>query len=504
MACLILAATAVAAEPNEPNEGAATNRAAVITCKDMIDMGLSESIERRTDIARAYGCQYLIYEIDTLGGDLRAAYAIWEYFMHEVNPEVHTVAYISKKAISAGALISVACEDIIMKTNTRIGDCSPIILGGKLEGTEREKIESDIRAAFGTSAVAHNYPEALLNAMVTQQIEVYKVKNLKTDKYEFFDGAYLPKDANEYELENKKLVVGSDRLLTIKASEAFDYGIARAVVKNREEVIEFLAERDGVTFSGPPIVLKPNWSEQMVRWINSPAVMGILVMLALLGVYIELNTPGVGLPGLVAVICFAVIIGSKYLTGLANWVEVALFVMGVLLLAIEIFVIPGFGVVGFLGIVCILGGLFGMLVRNPPDKLPWPQTPFDWHALSSGVLGLSFGILGFIFLAWLLAKYLPRLETLSGLVLLPTAAKRGDEFEISMTRPPESERGAASIGDLGEVVSILRPAGRVRFGDSVVDCVAEGDFLDEGTKVRIIEIHGNRVVVKRSEDKSEG
>jgi membrane-bound serine protease (ClpP class) len=317
---LLFVAAALTVEPNDFEEDLPPAKTAVITCHDMVDDGLYKSIRRRTQNALDQGCGYLIYEIDTFGGDLLAAYNIWEYFMHEINSQAETVAYISKKAISAGALISVACEDIIMKENTRIGDCAPILLGGKLEGTEREKIESDTRAAFSSSAEANNYPEVLLKAMVTQQIEVYEVENLRTGEDEFFESVHLPKDPNEYDIENKVLIVGEDRLLTVTASEALEYGIARAVVKNRGGALEFLAERDGVRFESGPTVLKPNWSEQMVRWLNSPAVMGILVLLALLGVYIEFNTPGVGLPGLVAVVCFAIIIGSKYLVGLANWV----------------------------------------------------------------------------------------------------------------------------------------------------------------------------------------
>jgi membrane-bound serine protease (ClpP class) len=234
-----------------------------------------------------------------------------------------------------------------MLENTTIGDCAPMQLGTKLEGVEREKAESFIRAVFMRAAEANGYPAALLKAMVSMQVEVYRVKNLQTGEYEFFETDKLPKDPNKYNLDDKELIVKNDELLTLTASQSFEYGIARAQVETIGGVFEFLAERDGVTFAGEPMVLKTNWSEEMVRWLNSPAVMAVLVMLAMLGVYIEFNTPGVGLPGLVAAICFAIIIGSKYLVGMANWVEVALFFIGVLLLMVEIFVLPGFGIAGF-------------------------------------------------------------------------------------------------------------------------------------------------------------
>ncbi|MHC4655906.1 MAG: NfeD family protein [Planctomycetota bacterium] len=475
-------------------------KAAVIICTDMIDEGLFESIKRRTQFALDEGAEYLIYEISTLGGLVSAADDISKYFL-DASKKAHTVAYITTEAISAGAMISVHCQDIIMRENATIGDCAPITIvpSQKLEVTEREKAESFIRAAFDRAAEANGYPQALLRAMVTMQIEVYRIKNIRSGEYEFFEGTQIPRDANEYDVANKKLIVKDNELFTRTASEAFEYGIARAVVKNRAGALEFLAERDGVTFAGEPMVLKPLWSEEMVRWLNSPAVMGVLVMLALLGVYVEFNTPGVGLPGLVAAICVAIIIGSKHFHGLANWLEVALFLVGVLLLMVEIFILPGFGIAGFLGITFILAGLFGMLVKNTPDELPWPQDAIAWNDFTWGVLSLTGGFIGFVVLAWLLAKYLPKMQFLSGIILVPSVAKQGSEFEVSMTTLPESKTISVNVGELGEVVSRLRPTGKAKFGDAIVDVVAEGEFLETGTSVEIIEIHGNRVVVKAVE-----
>jgi membrane-bound serine protease (ClpP class) len=493
---LLFAVSARSTEPNAIQMDRAAAKAAVITCKGMIDDGLFKSIKRRTQSALDGGANYLIYEIGTYGGLVESADDISKYLILEVGKKVRTVAYITSEAISAGALVSVSCRDIIMRENTTIGDCAPIAIGGKLEGVEREKAESFVRAAFMRAAEANGYPAVLLKAMVSMQTEVYRVKNSESGGYEFFESDKLPTDPNKYELAKKELVVRNDELLTLTASKAHEYGIARAQVKDLAGALEFLAKRDGVSFVGGPMKLPTNWSEEMVRWLNSPAVMAVLVMLALLGVYVEFNTPGVGLPGLVAVVCFALIIGSKYLVGLANWVEVALFVVGILLLVLEIFVLPGFGVAGVLGIIAILAGMFGMLVRNPPNRLPWPQSDLDWRLFTYNVLGLSVGFVGFIVLVWLLGRYLPKMQFLSGLILVPTAAKQGGGVEVSMTTLPDSKAKGVSVGDIGEAVSTLRPAGKARFGDAIVDVVAEGAFLEKDAKVRIIEIHGSRVVVK--------
>jgi membrane-bound serine protease (ClpP class) len=479
-------------DAQEPNKV----KAAVIVCKGLIDDGLYKSIKRRTQLALDGGADYLIYQIETYGGFLESGDSISKYFILEIGDKTHTVAYITTEAISAGAMIAVSCKDIIMKANTTIGDCAPIQIGAKLEGVEREKAESFVRVTFERAAEANKYPKPLLKAMVSVGTEVYRVKNIKTGEYEFYETEQLPEDEKKYDLKNKELIVKEDELLTLTAAKAAEYGIARAVVKDINEAMEFLAKRDGVEFAGSPEVLETNWSEDMVRWLNSPAVLGILVMLALLGVYVELNTPGVGLPGLVAVICFAIIIGSKFLIGMANWVEVALFIVGILLLLIEIFLIPGFGVAGITGILCIMIGLFGMLIKNPPDRLPWPQTEFDWQWLLHSVLAISLGFAGFVVCAALLAKYMHKMPYLQTMVLLPGVAKKGTEVEISMTTTPEGEQQGVKVGDVGETTSRLRPAGKAKFGQAVVDVVAEGEFIDKGIKVKITEIHGNRVVVR--------
>ncbi len=470
--------------------------AAVIVCKGMIDDGLYNSIKRRTELALSEGAEYLIYEIETYGGFLESGDNISKYFILDIGDRAHTVAYVNKEAISAGAMIAVSCKDIIMRENTTIGDCAPIQMGGTLEGVEREKIESFVRATFERAAEANNYPKALLKAMVSIQTEVYRVKNIETGEYEFFETKQLPTDANEYYLEDKELIVGDDELLTLTASRAAEYGVARAVVKNVEGALDFLETRDEVEFLRPAAVLKTNWSEDMVRWLNSPTVMGILVMVALLALYVEFHTPGVGLAGLVAVICLAIIIGSKYLIGMANWVEVALFIVGIVLLLVEILVIPGFGIIGFTGIVCIIVGLFGMLIKNPPDRFPWPQSDFDWQLFTYSVISISLGFMGFLILATLLAKYMPKMSYLSGMILLPAAAKKGTEMEVNLTMPPEGRQVIIKTGQKGEAMSRLRPAGKARFGEAVVDVVAEGAFIDKGAGVEIIEVRGNRVVVR--------
>jgi membrane-bound serine protease (ClpP class) len=465
-------------------------QAAVIVCKGTIDNGLYKSIKRRTQIALNGGVDYLIYEIETYGGEVAAADDISKYFILDIAGRAHTVAYVNTEAISAGSMISVSCKDIIMRENTTIGDCAPITLGGKLEGVEREKIESFVRATFARAAEANKYPQALLKAMVTVGTEVYRVLNTATGQWEYFETEQLPKDANTYDIEDKERIVSSKELLTLTASKAQEYGIARAVVKDVNGALSFLEKRDGVEFSGPPVTLRTNWSEEMVRWLNSPAVMGVLVAIAMLGLYIEFQTPGVWLPGLAAVLCFVLIVGSKYLTGMANWLEIAVFITGLILLAVEVFILPGFVIAGVLGLLCIFAGMFGMLIKNPPNKIPWPESQIDWQLFNNGVLGLFLGIAGFVVLAWLFSKYLHKIPIAKKLILASPAETDAVQYGMS------SEKPLVEIAQKGITLSQLRPSGIAQFGRERVNVVSRGEFIDENKEVIVESIEGNNIVVK--------
>jgi membrane-bound serine protease (ClpP class) len=496
-----LQSAAWAVEANEPNRQVPEVKAAVIPCTGEIDQALLDSIERRSEIALAAGAKYLIYQIETYGGRVDSADSISKYFMHTVGRRARTIAYVSTEAISAGSLISVSCNDIIMRENTKIGDCAPITMGEKLEGVEREKAESFIRAIFRTAAEANGYPMPLLEAMVSVQLEAWRFKNVKSGQWEYFGGDNRPKDANLYDVSSAERINDANSLLTLTASQAREYGVARAVVQDVNGVLSFLEKRDGVRISRPPMALNILWSERMVSWLNSPAVMGILVALALLGVYMELSAPGLSLPGLVAVICFVIIVFSKYMTGLANWVEIILVLAGVVLLLVEFFILPGFGVAGVLGVVFVLVGVFGMLLRNPPGQVPWPTNASDWGSMRQGVYGLAMGLGGFIVGVAILSRYLPRIKFLSGLILAPTPMPAGSiEAGPSETRPPESREPELDVGRVGVALTKLRPSGKARFGDAVVDVVATAEFLEEGAHVQVVEIHGNRVVVRSTDN----
>ncbi len=479
----------LAAAPSD-SASASSKQLCIISCKGMIDDGLYQSIRRRADIALAVGADYLVLDIGTYGGLVQSADDISKFLIHEVSPKAHTVAYVSTEAISAGAMVSVACRDIIMKTNTTIGCSAPITLGQELEGTEREKAESFVRATFSRAAQANGYPEPLLKAMVSVPIEVWQIKNKKTGQWEFFEGDQLPADPNShYDMAGKKLINSKEELLTLTDQKAKEYGIAMAVVNGLDEAASFIEQRDGVVFERPFMLLDTNWSEELVRWLNSPVIMGILFMGLMLGFYVEINTPGLGAAGLTALACLALIVGSKYLVGMANWVEIVILVAGILMLLLEIFVIPGFGFVGVFGIVFIAAGLFGTLIRNAPDELPWPRGPQAWDLFVQGASGMILGVIGAVIAGMVITRYLPESRLFRGLVLKPA----GGLIEDTHLSPAST---TTLVGSRGQTLTDLRPAGTARFDDKVLDVVSRGEYIAKGSEVEIIEVFGNRIVVK--------
>ena len=332
--------------------------------------------------------------------------------------------------------------------------------------------------------------------MVTVGLEVWQLKNLSDGQYEYFRSDEIPTDPFKYDLPGKKLIVKADELLTMDAEEAHQYGFARAVVDDREGALKFLEERDEVTYPRPVVEVHTNWSEEMVRWISSPTVAGLLLMVALIGIYAELNSPGVGLPGAVAVVALVILFGSKFVIGMANWWEIAVFVMGIFLIAAEIFVIPGFGVPGIAGILMVMFALGAMMVGNPPDEFPMPHTEQQWQLFESHLLWTVLAVIAFVFFACLLARFFPNLPLANRLILKPSVQAASSAVQF-IAEPVEQAQ--IKIGDRGRSTSVLRPAGNAFIHNQPVQVVARGEFIDADSEIEVVAMEGNSIVVMRVE-----
>jgi len=203
-----------------------------------------------------------------------------------------------------------------------------------------------------------------------------------------------------------------------------------------------------------------------------------------------MSTPGFGVPGTVALVAFGILFAAPFLAGRPEVLPPILFFAGLVLLSIEVFVTPGFGLLGVGGILLLLVSF--VLAFQGGMGIPTPQSPpFQWNQLLRSLIALAVVLVVFSAMAWFLARFLPHVPVLGRLVLRPSTVSDG-----SSRGAADQALGTVQVGEEGVAESTLRPAGKAKFGARLVDVVAEGDFLDAGTRIRVIEVHGNRVVVK--------
>ena len=473
----------------------------VLPIREEITSKTYDALKRKLLTCRDKGAELVIVDMDTWGGEVHAALDIARALKADF-ADFRKVCYARTRAVSAGALIALACDEIVMTPVGKLGDCAPIMLGTKLEGVRREKIETVLRTEFEESAELHGYSKALAMSMVSHDLEVWLVRSKKTRELRYgLSGEYrgkteIPPGLSEIKSNPKgqwvllEVVVREGELLTMNPGKAKKYGFAKALIKAPQaDPLAGLLEHYNVT--APPRVFEDNWSELLVEFLTSAPVAGLLLFLGILCFYVEMHTPGFGVAGSVAIACFALLLGSRYLTGLAQWWEIAIFILGLVLLAVEIFVTPGFGVLGASGILCCVVALLAMVIPNAPDKLPIPTTEIGWEVFRSGLVALMIGFLAAVAAAVVLAKYLPEVPVANRLILAPRGQAEpgvGPDVQGSSVQ-------LIAVGQTGVVAAICRPVGQVRFKDKLADAVAEGDFIPAGTKVKVIKNEGNRIVV---------
>ena len=481
-------------------------RAYVIPIRAGITPAMYDVVKRKVLLCKGAGAQMVIFDMDTLGGGSDSMGKIADLITDDLE-DVFTVAYVNPQAISAGAIISLACDEIVMAPSAKIGDAMPILMspqGGLVEMSKevRAKIESYARAAVRLLAERNGYNTALCEAMITVSIEIWLIRNRDTGELKMVEPrdwrtrvSDLPgqkanprepgQDKPQKQWQYVESIDQDDTLVTLTTREASFVGISAHTFESMDEL------KAHYNITGKPKVLEDSAVEGVVRFLTSPQVAFLLMFVGMISIYTEMHSPGFGVAGIIAIICFAILFGSRYLTGLAvNW-EIALFVVGLILLAVEIFVIPGFGVAGVTGILCCVVSLLAIFIANAPDKLPLPKTELDWGMLSSGVLTLSLAFVTSTILAAVLAKYLRRLPVANRLILAPAEAYEGS---------PASELSPITrvqVGDVGVLETPCRPVGAARFSGELIDAATEGEFLPPGTKVRVIRNEGNRLIVEK-------
>jgi membrane-bound serine protease (ClpP class) len=367
---------------------------------------------------------------------------------------------------------------MFMRPGTTIGDVAPLINtneGPKMLG---EKHQSPLRAKFRTLASRNGYPEILTESMVTEEIAVFEVTLPDTVMYlDSARAADLDPEIKE-KIVSKKLVVRADELLTMTNDEALRYGFSKMTVSSLSDMLRELGCENAEV-----ITVGKNWSEGFVSLIAMLAP--ILMMIGFSCLYIEMRSPGFGIPGIVCIVCLALVFFGQHMVGLASYTELLLLTTGAILLAVEVFVLPGFGIAGISGLVLMM---IGMVLSFQNFVIPNPEFPWQAGILRANILRLSLSIIGAIVLILVFFRYF--FERLGKVVKGPYLATTlgGAQSDEGMTFVPK-------IGDKGIASTPLRPAGKVVIDKNLCDVVTDGQFIDGGTAVVVTQIQGNRIVV---------
>jgi len=458
-----------------------------------LDVGTLGLLERACDHAEAEGHEALILDLDTPGGEIELMWQLSRRLDRASEDGLLTTAWIHDRATSAGSLMALSCERVYMSPTSTIGSAAPVTPGPAgiapvpEEGGVREKVTSLLRSQFRAVAERHGRPPALAEAMVDDSVEVREVRH---------EGELKVIDATEWgdlrmsgeDVELVRTLVREGELLNATGTEAVGLGLADGVAASLEEVI------DRIGLSGQTVVsLKRSASEDTLAWLTMMSP--ILLMAGLWLGYTELKQPGFGVPGIGAVICFAVVLTGHWFVGLADIPHIVLVGVGLALLVVELFVMPGTIWVGLIGGVCMVLGLITAQVG--------PGFTFD-DPLARGMAldaSLNFMVMSTVAMAGVvvLSKYLPNTPVLRHAVTGPTYEGTGFGEAV-----PESTVEVA-VGDRGVAITDLRPVGKVtleRGGSQDLEARAAGAALEAGTHIVVVETSLGRVVVEREGDQA--
>jgi membrane-bound serine protease (ClpP class) len=440
----------------------------VIPIKGQIERALVYAVRRGVQAAERAQAPAIILDMDTPGGRLDATEEIIDIL---TSARATTYTFVNPNAFSAGAIIAMATDHIYMAPAGRIGDAMPIIMSPLPFGSPqeipaglREKMMSPTVALIRSAAQRKGHDVELAEAMVRPE-----------KGYRAGDWVVCP----------------TGQLATLTSQDAAQQVgepkrplLSEGTVK---DIPELLAR---IGFPAAPVTrVQTRAAERIARVIDSFPFSGLLLGLGLLALYIEIKTPGFGFPGIAGIVLLAVWFWGHNIAGLAGMTEVLLFVLGAALLAVEIFVIPGFGAAGVGGLAMMVAALIMAMVEHAPGE-PWYRLS-DWD-LQSAIYNLGTALILLAGLGVILVRFLPQTPMFKRLTL-STTVSRGEGYRAASP-------SASLIGLRGTAITPLRPAGIAVFGNQRMDVVTRGDFLPPNCPIVIAETDGNRIIVEeRSE-----
>ncbi len=422
----------------------------------IIDDNISKPALRKTQKAVKEATEqkanYLLLELNTFGGELDAADEIRTLLLNAPMP---TLVFINNNAASAGALISIACDSIYMASGSSIGAASVVNQQGEIMP---DKYQSYMRSLMRTTAEKNGRDPDIAQAMVDPDIAI-------------------------------KGVVEAGKVLTFTTEEAIEHGFCEGKGDTKEEILE-IAGIHHYTLSEQHL----SWIDKLILFLVNPAVSGLLIMCIVGGIYFELQTPGVGFPLAIAALAALLFFAPHYLEGLAQHWEILLFIVGVVLLILEFFVIPGFGVAGVSGIVLIIASLVLTMIFNVGFHFDFNPNIQSSYELAKNLVIVLFSMVAGFFVSLWLCKKLITAQTRFGTIALNTELTADQGF---IAQNMELQH---LVGQRGVAKTFMRPAGKVEIDNVLYDATADYGLIDKNAPVEVVKFENAQLVVKKVND----
>lgn len=416
-----------------------SQKATLVKIDGMIDNGVAFYVDRSIKSAQETGSSVIIFEINTLGGRVDSAIKIKDMI---INSKLKTVAYVNKRAISAGALISLSCNNIVMADGSSIGAATVVDQEGEKQS---EKAQSYFRSEIASTAERMGRDKEIARAMVDEDIEI--------------EG-----------------VVEKGKLLTLTSNEAFELGFCDTVVHNNDQLYSYLGiESENVNHA---II---TFAERIVRFLTNPIISSLLMTLAFLGLIFEVRTAGWGVGGTVGLIALTLFFGSHYVIDLLGNIEIILFLAGAILIMLEVLVVPGFGITGISGILAILASFFFTLLGSNPSGNDLINAG---AVLSSSFILTVVGV-------YLMVKYLPESKFLD-FIIVRDRQSRGSGVK-------SSQSFTTLVGKSGTASTDLRLSGKISIEGKTYQAQSANSYIDSGEKIKVSKVEGNKIIVIKEE-----
>ncbi|MDR1863285.1 MAG: nodulation protein NfeD [Treponema sp.] len=462
-------------------------KAWIIPIQGDIEPSMTAFVRREVRKAQNDGAEYIVFEIDTFGGRVDSALQITSAIMSV--KKARTIAWVNNGEASmgvswsAGALIAFSCNDIYMAPGTSMGAAAPVTAGpGGVMDAAGEKTVSAVRSQMAALAERNGHPVGIALAMVDLDVELWEAReNGETRVLTLGDLEALEAgEADGEGVERVRVISPPGKLLSLTAGEANRYGLAAGLAETREALLEAIGAGG---YLGESV---PGAADMLISFLTSGPVQVILILLGLVMVFLEIHTPGFGIPGVTAIVSFLVVFGSGMMLGRVGSLEIVLFLAGLVLLAVELFVIPGFGVVGISGFL-----LIGLSLVFSMQDFVIPRFDWEWTLMGRNV-------------AVVIISLILSVAGIAVIALLGPKTKIFDRFTLTSQitgtaggRFEDEEDYAALTGKIGTADSVLRPSGKAVFDGKVYSVEADGAFIESGKGIIVTHVRGNRIIVKR-------